>query len=251
MNEQMERVVREALSDAELSPAELPRIDLYLDQILNLVEEKNGEGSERYRERILTKTMINNYSKEGAILPIKGKKYSREQVLEILFIYSLKNTLSIGEIKRIFDAMYAVDGFGERELEALYGDYLEMKKNSRKETERLVETIPSELSLDLERDEDYARLLLSVVSLSAYLKTLAEAMIDARFPKEDTEEEVPEKQKKKKSEKVAEKAEALSEKAGKVAMKAERVAEKAEKIAEKESARAEKKKNKKKNVGES
>ena len=34
--------------------------------------------------------------------------------------------------KRIFDAMYATDGFGERELEALYGDYLEMKKNSRK-----------------------------------------------------------------------------------------------------------------------
>ncbi len=245
MKEQMEQVIKEAVSDAELSLSDIPRIDLYLDQILNLVSEKNEEGSDRYKERILTKTMINNYSKEGAILPLKGKKYNRQQVLQILLIYSLKNTLSIGEIKRIFDALYDTDGFGEKELEELWSDYLGMKKHSREEVERLTASVSEGLSLDLSRDEDYIRLLFATVSLSSYLKTLAEAMIDARFPVEEGEDSA-DKPKKKKSEKVAEKAEALSEKAEKVAEKAEKVAAKAEKIAEKESARAEKKKTKKK-----
>lgn len=257
MNEQMEQVIKEAVSDADLSLSDIPRIDLYLDQILNLVSEKNEEGSDRYKERILTKTMINNYSKEGAILPLKGKKYNRQQVLQILFIYSLKNTLSIGEIKRIFDATYEIESFGEKEFEELYRDYLTMKERSREETARIAEGVTEKLSLDLSRDEDYMRLILAVVSLSAYLKSLAETMIDVRFPLPEEEEESSEKTKKKKSEKTFEKAEALSEKAGKVAekaekvaAKAEKVAAKAEKIAEKESARAEKKKTKKKSSSE-
>lgn len=208
MKETMEDLIKEAVSDADLVPAEIPMIDLYLDQILSLVMDKNAEGSEIYKDRVLTKTMINNYSKEGAILPIKGKKYNRRQILQILFIYSLKGTLMIGEIKRIFDGLNEIEGFGNKEFEALWVDYLKMKDHSRGEVERLCRDITEGGELDLEKDEDYLRLLLSVVSLSSYLRTVAQAMIAARYPvleekddKEDKKEEKKEKKEKKEKEK--------------------------------------------------
>ena len=74
--QEMERLIGEAVRDADLRPEEIPAIDLYLDQITSLAAEKRREGSVHYRDRELTKTMINNYSKDGLISPIKGKKYS-------------------------------------------------------------------------------------------------------------------------------------------------------------------------------
>ena len=71
---ELEAIVREAVRDADLRPEEIPAIDLYLDQITSLMAEKLKEGSSRYEDRILTKTMINNYSKDGLISPVKGKK---------------------------------------------------------------------------------------------------------------------------------------------------------------------------------
>ena len=182
MNEQMKQIVKEATADADLTLSDIPKIDLYLDQILSLVSEKNEEGSSRYKERMLTKTMINNYSKEGAILPIKGKKYNRRQVLQILFIYSLKSTLSIGEIKRLFDGANQIDGFGEAEFESLYADFLMMKEHSRKETEKICESALEGLSLDTDKDEDYIRLCMALSAFSNYLKNVAEEMIAVRFP---------------------------------------------------------------------
>ena len=59
---EMEHLIGEAVRDADLRPEEIPAIDLYLDQIISLVTDKRMEGSAHYRDRELTKTMINNYS---------------------------------------------------------------------------------------------------------------------------------------------------------------------------------------------
>ena len=66
--------IEAAVGDVDLTDTDIPAIDLYLDQILSLIAEKNTASSRRYRERALTKTMINNYSKGGLISPIEGKK---------------------------------------------------------------------------------------------------------------------------------------------------------------------------------
>lgn len=231
MNEQLELLIKEAVSDADLSLGEIPNIALYLDQILSLVSEKNEEGSSCYKEHVLTKTMINNYSKEGAILPLKGKKYNRSQILQILFIYSLKSTLSIGEIKRIFEGVYALDGENEEEFSALWSDFLEIKERCRTETSRICEDVTKGLQLDTEKDEDHIRLVLALVSLSAYLRTLAETMIDVRCPmpleESSDKAEKAEEKKAKKTEKAEEKKARKTEKAEKKkAEKSERAEEK-------------------------
>ncbi|MBQ9777471.1 MAG: DUF1836 domain-containing protein, partial [Clostridia bacterium] len=83
--------ITDAVGDVDLADTEIPAIELYLDQILSLVADKNTGSAARYRERTLTKTMVNNYSKDGLISPINGKKYSRAHIIEMLLVYNLKN----------------------------------------------------------------------------------------------------------------------------------------------------------------
>ncbi len=193
---ELDTVINDALNEAELQSAEIPSIDLYVDQIINLVAEKQKEGSERFLEKQLTKTMINNYSKDGVITPVKGKKYTKEQIIQILTVYTLKSTLSIGEIKRILAGAYAIEGFDAKSLETLYSRYMDIKEDNRAYACEIIDGMISAHSLNIERDEDFLAALGGIVSMSACLKNIAQAMIDAKYP-EVSEREKEEKEKKK------------------------------------------------------
>ena len=121
--EELKRLVSDAVNDAELKSSDIPAVDLYVDQIIKLHSDRLKEGSERFYDRQLTKTMINNYAKDRVITPVKGKKYTKEQIIQILLIYTLKGTLSIGEIKRMLDGAYAIEGFDGAALTELYDKY--------------------------------------------------------------------------------------------------------------------------------
>ena len=236
-NEQIREIALDALNDAELRSSEIPNIDLYVDQIINLISEKLKEGSDRYAERQLTKTMINNYSKDGIITPVKGKKYNKEQILQMLTVYTLKGTLSIGEIKRLILGAYETEGFDGDSLRELYDRHLDIKDVNREYAMAALDGIVERNSLDVENDVDYISTVCALVALSAQLKHIAQAMIDARFP----EPEEPEKEEKE-AEKDAEKAERKEEKkAEKAERKEEKAERKEEKKAEKKSEKAEKK----------
>ena len=180
--ERLNEVVKDAINDAELESSHIPAIDLYVDQILNLINERLQDGSERYHDRQLTKTMVNNYSKEGLITPVKGKKYDKEQILQMLTIYTLKSTLSINEIKRLLQGMYATDGFGADELTKLYDRHLQIKEENRGYAFETLDEMIKRNSLDISDDLDYISLICAISAFSAHLKNIAQAMIDDRFP---------------------------------------------------------------------
>lgn len=184
--DELNEVVKDAVNDAELESSQIPSIDLYVDQILNLINERLKDGSERYHDRQLTKTMINNYSKEGLITPVKGKKYDKEQILQMLTIYTLKSTLSINEIKRLLQGMYATEGFDERELTRLYDRHLQIKEVNREYALEAINGIIERNSLDISDDLDYISLVGAIAAFSSHLKNIAQAMIDSRFPIQDT-----------------------------------------------------------------
>ena len=78
-----------------VKPEEIPNIELYMDQVTTFMENQLGS-TRRYKEdKILTKTMINNYAKNNLLPPPVKKKYSKEHVLVMFFIYYFKNILSI------------------------------------------------------------------------------------------------------------------------------------------------------------
>ena len=80
---------------------EIPNIDLYMDQVTTFME-KGLSPTKRYEEdKILTKTMINNYAKNNLLPPPLKKKYSREHMIVLIFIYYFKNILSIRDIEQL------------------------------------------------------------------------------------------------------------------------------------------------------
>ena len=85
---------------------ELPNIDLYIDQLVCLLEEylsgyiKNDNEKE---EKIVTKTMINNYVKQSIIKPPINKKYNKEHVASLFVIFVLKQVYSINDIKKLIE----------------------------------------------------------------------------------------------------------------------------------------------------
>ena len=84
-----------------IKPEEIPGIDLYMDQVTTFMESKL-KSSKRYPEdKVLTKTMINNYAKNDLLPPPVKKKYSKEHILLLTFIYYFKNILSINDIQTL------------------------------------------------------------------------------------------------------------------------------------------------------
>ena len=88
-----------------IKPKEIPNIDLYMDQVTTFMEE-HLNASKRYPEdKILTKTMINNYAKNKLLPPPEKKRYSKEHVLMLIFIYYFKNILSINDIQTLLNPL--------------------------------------------------------------------------------------------------------------------------------------------------
>ena len=211
MNEnELKALLSEAVRDADLHPNEIPSIDLYLDQITSLADEKRKEGSPRFADRALTKTMINNYSKDGLLSPIKGKKYTKEQILQMLMVYEMKNTLSIGEIKRVLQNVYAQPEYSAGALESIYTRYLALKENERAATADGVAKFAQEAELNLDNEEDFLVFLLSLSAMSSYLKNTVQILLESHYPdlnEEKTREEQERKEaaKRQKAEQKAEK----------------------------------------------
>ena len=79
---------------------ELPDIDLYMDQVLNYIECSLKDYI-KSDEKFLTKTMINNYVKQGILQPPTNKKYNKLHIAELFVICILKQVYSISEIKEL------------------------------------------------------------------------------------------------------------------------------------------------------
>ena len=84
-------------------PEDIPNIDLYMDQVLTFLDQELGTVREATEDKAMTKTMINNYTKKQILPSPEKKKYSRDHMLNLIFIYYLKNFLSMKEIKSILD----------------------------------------------------------------------------------------------------------------------------------------------------
>ena len=75
-----------------IKPEDIPGIDLYMDQVTTFMDS-HLSASRRYEDdKILTKTMINNYAKNHLLPPPEKKKYSREHMLLLIFIYYCTNS---------------------------------------------------------------------------------------------------------------------------------------------------------------
>lgn len=171
-----------------IKPEEIPNIDLYMDQVTTFMDE-HFSSTKRYEDdKILTKTMINNYTKNNLLPPSRKKKYSKEHVFLLIFIYYFKSILSIRDIETILKPLrekYFSDESSIK-LSDLYREVCEMEKSR---VEPLKESVREAYSKSLSafekipdgKDRETLQLFAFMCSLSfdVYLKKLMiEKIID-------------------------------------------------------------------------
>ena len=113
-----------------VQPEEIPNIDLYMDQVTTFMEE-HLKNTRRYEEdKVLTKTMINNYAKNDLLPPPVKKKYSKEHVLLLIFIYYYKGIIPMNEIQTLLKPL--TDRYFQNgqvfDLESVYKEVVVLEK---------------------------------------------------------------------------------------------------------------------------
>lgn len=113
-----------------VDPDDIPNIDLYMDQVTTFMDE-HLKFSKRYNEdKLLTKTMINNYTKNDLLPPPNKKKYTKEHMLMLIFIYYFKNILSFNDIQQMFNPLTEkyYGGNSEIGLEEIYKEVFQYEE---------------------------------------------------------------------------------------------------------------------------
>lgn len=124
--------ILDSLSRIEyIRPEDIPDIDLYMDQVTTFMDSRLRTTTRNPDDdKVLTKTMINNYAKNDLLPPPARKKYSKEHVLVLIFIYYFKGVMSINDIqvllKPITDKYFGKKGTFD--LEAVYQEVFGMEK---------------------------------------------------------------------------------------------------------------------------
>ena len=89
-----------------ISVDEIPGIDLYMDQLTSFMDERLKKTTRHPEsDKILTKTMINNYAKNDLLPPPVKKKYSKDHIILLIFIYYFKSVLSINDIQTLLEPL--------------------------------------------------------------------------------------------------------------------------------------------------
>ena len=171
-----------------IKSSDIPNIDLYMDQVTTFMENNLRKNSRFPNvDKIMTKTMINNYAKNDLLPPPLKKKYTKEHILVLIFIYYYKGILSISDIQALLNPI--TDKFfnsgGEFNIESIYeevfgkeGAQIEaLKKDVMDKYECAMETFEEAP----QEDKEFLKLFsfICLLSFDVYMKKmLIEKLID-------------------------------------------------------------------------
>ena len=126
---------------------DIPDISLYMDQMTSFIDEKLESFKREEDDKLLTKTMINNYTKNKLLPPSDKKKYTKNHVMLLILIYFYKNVLSFADIKRLCDlSIYNSFDKGDESLSGLYDILVHIEDDKK-----------SEIVDDLKKRLEYAK----------------------------------------------------------------------------------------------
>lgn len=116
---------------------ELPDFDIYMDQVINLIERYLNILDDG-KQQIITSAMVNNYVKLKLIpKPIK-KKYNKEHIAYLIAITLLKQILTIAEVKdgisyqaKISGTHVAYNLYCEEQEKAFHQCAIQIMKNEK------------------------------------------------------------------------------------------------------------------------
>ena len=185
----IEEVFKRYTDGSYIKASMLPDLDLYVDQITTFLTRHLAKTIRFEDDKIMTKTMINNYTKNHLLPPPDKKKYSRDHILLMIFIYYFKNFLPISDIKTILgpltDKYFHKDA--DLNLEAIYTTLFskedtfvqEVLENVMKQFHISADLFPDAPKADQASLREFT--FICMLSLDIYLKKqLIEAILDKK-----------------------------------------------------------------------
>ena len=185
----IEEVFKRYTDGSYIKASMLPDLDLYVDQITTFLTRHLAKTIRFEDDKIMTKTMINNYTKNHLLPPPDKKKYSRDHILLMIFIYYFKNFLPISDIKTILgpltDKYFHKDA--DLNLEAIYATLFskedtfvqEVLENVMKQFHMSADLFPDAPKADQASLREFT--FICMLSLDIYLKKqLIEAILDKK-----------------------------------------------------------------------
>ncbi|WML28202.1 DUF1836 domain-containing protein [Neobacillus sp. OS1-33] len=183
--ENIQQIIEKLGLDVGLTLDEIPQIDLYMDQVIQLFENKFNETKRNEDDKVLTKTMINNYAKGKLIFPIQNKKYSKRHLILMSLIYQLKGALSINDIKVTLQGINQKIIQEEMELESFYSSYLNLTRQNVEDfkadiSERVKDVNEEITEVEKGNSADLEQVLMisSLVHMSNLYRKVAEKLVD-------------------------------------------------------------------------
>lgn len=167
---------------------DIPKIDLYMEQVLSFLEQEMGDALRHKDETVFTKTMVNNYTKEGILPRPQKKKYNKSHIITLAYIFILKQILSIQDIKTFFSLMD-----DQEQLEPLYRVFLETVDDYRQEysgfVTRQLERIDEKFAQNgIDDDKMKIMAFVSLMSLEAMSnKMICSTLLDNAPAKEEAQ----------------------------------------------------------------
>ena len=167
---------------------DIPNIDLYMDQVTTFMD-KQMASSKRYEDdKVLTKTMINNYAKNNLLPSPEKKKYTKEHLLVLTFIYYFKSFLSIKDIEMLLrpvtDRYFHTDS--KLNLTHIYDEVCSFEKDRidtlKEELKTMYASSSETFSEENEQDREFLQLFSFICTLSfdVYVKKqIIEKLIDS------------------------------------------------------------------------
>ena len=157
-----------------IDPSEIPDISLYMDQVTTYMDEHLKQSRRRDEDKILTKTMINNYAKNKLLPPPEKKKYAKEHIMLLILIYYFKGTLSLQDIQAVMEPIceryFHADS--DRGIDDLYEEIVRMnrdrQKGFREDVNDMVDTAADYFSDAKDEEREFLRVLAMINMLDRY-----------------------------------------------------------------------------------
>ena len=178
-----------------IKPSDIPGIDLYMDQVTTFMDEHLGHTKRYSDDKVLTKTMINNYAKNNLLPPPVKKKYSKEHMLMLIFIYYFKNLLSFNDIEELFRPITGehFNGQTDLSLEKIYNEVFalehEQMENLKADVKEKFNLATQTFQYAAPEDQEYLQLFAFICELSfdVYLKNQMIEMLTDQLREEHTD----------------------------------------------------------------
>lgn len=182
--EDVKDIIKKQSKEEKIQLEDIPELDLYMDQVIQLFEKKLSSSKRNEEDKVLTKTMINNYAKAKLLMPIKNKKYSKEHLILMSLIYDFKGALSISDIKLLLDEI--VKGYENDEeynIRELYLDYLNNCSEDNKEIEKYLNEKVEKIFKGSDKEDFKEKFLLvsTMINMSNVYRKIGEKLIDKYF----------------------------------------------------------------------